>query len=120
MTHEPNRPLLAIAGLCGAIGVATAAAASHGGSADLAIAANFLLFHAPALIGLSLLPRGRWVLASAVVLIVGLALFAGDLATRAYFGHALFPMAAPIGGTGLIVGWLLVVATAVFGGRPKG
>ncbi|MDR3476037.1 MAG: DUF423 domain-containing protein [Devosia sp.] len=119
MTTSPslNRPLLALAGLCGATGVGLAAAASHGGSADLAIAANFLLFHAPVLIGLSLLPRSRWVLASAAVMIVGLALFAGDLTVRSYLAHALFTMAAPLGGTALILGWLLLAATALFGGR---
>lgn len=117
MTRPFSRPLVAIAGLCGAAGVALAAAGSHGGNADLSIAANFLLIHAPALLGLSLLPRSRVLIAAAGVLVLGLLLFSGDLATRAWLGHALFPLAAPIGGTGLILGWLLVVAAAIFGGR---
>jgi uncharacterized membrane protein YgdD (TMEM256/DUF423 family) len=108
------RPFLAVAGLLGAIGVATAAAASHGGDTNLGIAANFLLFHAPALIGLSLVPRSRLVAASGYVLLVGLALFCGDLAMRSLTGNALFPMAAPIGGGSLILGWLLVAASALF------
>jgi uncharacterized membrane protein YgdD (TMEM256/DUF423 family) len=108
------RPFLALAGLLGAAGVATAAAASHGGDANLTIVANFLLVHAPALIGLSLVPRSRLVTVSGYVLMVGIALFCGDLAMRSATGNALFPMAAPIGGGSLILGWLLVAASALF------
>ena len=109
-----NRPLLALAGLCGALGVATAAAASHRADADLGIAGNFLLFHAPALIGLSLIPASRTVMSAGVVIIVALIVFAGDLATRSLLGHSLFPLAAPLGGAALIIGWLLVIVAALF------
>ena len=108
------RPFLAIAGLLGAAGVATAAAASHGGDTNLAIVANFLLFHAATLIGLSLAPASRFVKIAGYVLLLGLALFCGDLAMRSATGNALFPMAAPIGGGSLILGWLLVAAAALF------
>jgi uncharacterized membrane protein YgdD (TMEM256/DUF423 family) len=108
------RPFLALAGILGALGVATAAAASHGGDTNLATAANFLLFHAPALLGLSLVPRSRLVATAGYVLVAGLAVFCGDLATRSLAGQALFPMAAPIGGGGLILGWLLVAVSALF------
>ncbi len=96
------------AGLCGALGVAAAARASHAGDDNLGIAANFLLLHAPVLIGLSLLAASRVAVAAGVVLLVGLLLFAGDLASRSLLGGPLFPLAAPLGGGGLIVGWLLV------------
>lgn len=108
------RPFLALAGLLGALGVAAAAAASHGGDTNLAIAANFLLFHAPALLGLSLIPRSRLVTVTGYVLAAGLAIFCGDLAMRSITGNALFPMAAPLGGGGLILGWLLVAVSALF------
>ena len=108
------RPFLAVAGLLGATGVATAAAASHGSDTNLAIVANFLLFHAATLIGLSLVPSPRWVITAGYVLLFGLALFCGDLAIRSATGNAFFPMAAPIGGGSLILGWLLVAATALF------
>ena len=108
------RPFLALAGLLGALGVATAAAASHSGDTNLGIVGNFLLFHAPALIGLSLVPRSRLITIAGFVLAAGLALFCGDLATRSFAGHALFPMSAPIGGGTLILGWLLVAASALF------
>jgi len=108
------RPFLGLAGLLGAAGVAIAAAASHGGDASLGIVANFLLFHAPVLIGLSLAPRSRLLTAGGYVLVLGLALFCGDLAMRSVAGGALFPFAAPAGGTTLIVGWLLLALAALF------
>ena len=45
--------------------------------------------------------------------VLGGALFAGDVSMRAFAGHRLFPMAAPTGGTILIVSWL-VLALAAF------
>lgn len=108
------RPFLALAGLLGAAGIAIAAAASHGRDANLTIVANFLLVHAPALIALSLVPYSRFVAVSGYVLAAGLVIFCGDLAMRSATGNALFPMAAPIGGGTLILGWLLVAASALF------
>jgi uncharacterized membrane protein YgdD (TMEM256/DUF423 family) len=103
-----NRVSTILAGLFGAVGVAAAAAASHGGYANLAIGANFLLLHAPALIALTLLPPGRLAIVNVALLVMGVAFFAGDLASRDLLGHALFPMAAPLGGLGMILGWGLV------------
>jgi uncharacterized membrane protein YgdD (TMEM256/DUF423 family) len=111
----PNRSLLAVAGLAGALGVALAAAASHRADANLGIAGNFLLFHAPVLLGLSLLAGSRLASLAGWLLAAGLAVFAGDLVARALAGQSLFPFAAPIGGGGLLLGWLLVIATALFG-----
>ncbi|HTJ58839.1 MAG TPA: DUF423 domain-containing protein [Devosiaceae bacterium] len=112
---EVNRFMLGLAGMCGAIGVALAAAATHRGEADLGIAANFLLFHAPTLLGISFLARNRLSLIAGAVLIVGLVLFAGDLTVRALNGTSPFPIAAPIGGTGMIAGWVLLAISAVVG-----
>lgn len=114
---DANRPLLTLAGLCGATGVALAALASHQGGTTMGIAANFLLFHAPAFLALSLLGRSRMALGAALVLLVGLALFAGDLVMRERTGGSLFPMAAPIGGTAMIAGWLGVAAVGLLGRR---
>jgi uncharacterized membrane protein YgdD (TMEM256/DUF423 family) len=114
-----HSPLLALAGLCGAVGVALAAAGSHAADANLAIAANFLLFHAPALIALSLLRGNRLAGIAGWVLAVGLVLFAGDLVMRAKAGTPLFPFAAPLGGGALILGWLLVTASAFWRGRAS-
>jgi uncharacterized membrane protein YgdD (TMEM256/DUF423 family) len=110
-----GRLLLVAAGICGALGVAAAARASHGGDENLGIAANFLLLHAPVLIGLSLMAANRVAVVAGIVLLGGIAVFAGDLAARSLLGGALFPMAAPIGGSGLIGGWMLVAAAGIWG-----
>ena len=112
-----SRLLLVAAGLCGALGVAAAARASHAADDNLGIAANFLLLHAPVLIGLSLMAVNRVAVAAGVVLLIGLLLFAGDLAARSLLGGPLFAMAAPLGGGGLIVGWLMVAAAGLAGRR---
>jgi uncharacterized membrane protein YgdD (TMEM256/DUF423 family) len=119
MTRECDRALLTLAGLCGAAGVALAAAGSHRADQNLALAGNFLLVHAPALIGLSLVPRRLATLAG-WVLVAALVLFCGDLSSLGLLGHALFPLAAPLGGAGLMLGWLLVVAAALFGSGREG
>jgi uncharacterized membrane protein YgdD (TMEM256/DUF423 family) len=111
---------IVVAGLMGAAGVVLAAAAAHAGSTvRLDSAGYLLLFHASALIsGVVALDRGLlWRplgTAAAAGFVVGSALFAGDLALRAFAGSRLFPMAAPTGGTILIASWLgLAVAAAV-------
>lgn len=116
-TAVAGRVLLVAAGICGALGVATAARASHTADDNLGIAANFLLLHAPVLIGLSLMAVNRVAIGAGLVLILGLLLFAGDLAARSLLGAPLFPLAAPFGGGALIVGWLLVAVAGVVGRR---
>lgn len=113
-----DRVLFVAGAVCGAAGVALSAAASHGGSANVATAANFLLFHAPALIALSLVvAESRILHIGAAVLLVAVLLFSGDLLARDYLGQRLFPFAAPIGGTGMILGWLMLALGGLFG--PK-
>jgi uncharacterized membrane protein YgdD (TMEM256/DUF423 family) len=41
-------------------------------------------------------------------------LFSADLATRALASSRLFPMAAPIGGTGMIVFWVALAGTFAY------
>jgi uncharacterized membrane protein YgdD (TMEM256/DUF423 family) len=109
---EVNRPVLSLAAALGAIGVAAAAYASHAGKAELAIAANFLLLHAPVLLGIALIKGNRFATLAIYVLLVALLLFAGDLAMRDLTGLPLFPFAAPLGGAGLILGWVVLAASA--------
>ena len=76
-----------------------------------------LLFHAPAFLGLAALratgPRGVLAVAT-LALAVGLALFAGDLTSRVMLGDRLFSMAAPTGGSLMILGWAgILLAGAV-------
>jgi uncharacterized membrane protein YgdD (TMEM256/DUF423 family) len=54
-------------------------------------------------------------LAAAIAWVVGAVLFAGDVSAGAFFGHRLFPFAAPAGGSILIAAWLAFVAAALVG-----
>ena len=118
--------LIVVACLMGGCGVALAAAAAHGGSAGsspgLDSAAFLLLFHATAILGAAALAGQQllWrplALGAMAAFAAGAALFAGDMAMRAFAGARLFAMAAPTGGTVLIAGWLiLAVAAAIAAG----
>lgn len=112
-----SRFLTFVAGILGAAGVALAAGASHGGGAVrlLAPAAGMCLVHAPALIALDARrPRPRMFTLASALIGGGTLLFAGDLAMRALESQSLFSMAAPIGGTVMICGWV-AVALGAFG-----
>lgn len=108
------------AALIGAVGVTLASLAAHmGDSARLGPASTMLLFHAPAIIGSALLTGHGIVqrslgLVATFGLIAGVALFSGDLTLRHYSGNALFPMAAPTGGTLLILSWLVLAIAAIW------
>jgi len=108
-----GRVLVFAGGLCGAAGVALSAAAAHLGGAFVATAASFLLMHAPVFLAVGLLRGNRILRVGSLVLLVGLLLFCGDLLARDFVGSRLFPMSAPIGGTLLIGGWLVMAASAL-------
>ena len=99
-------------GLAGAAGVALSAAAAHAGGVNLGTAATFLLAHAPALLAIGLAGKGRAIAVAGALLLVGAVLFCGDLVMRDLLGQRLFPMAAPTGGTLMILGWLGVAGSA--------
>jgi uncharacterized membrane protein YgdD (TMEM256/DUF423 family) len=99
------------------LGVALSAAAAHGGGGNIDTAASFLLMHAPAFLAIGLLGAGHVLRVGGFVLLFGLLLFAGDLLARRYAGIRLFPMAAPIGGGLMILGWLIVAVSVFASGR---
>jgi uncharacterized membrane protein YgdD (TMEM256/DUF423 family) len=113
--------LIILAALMGAAGVGLAAASAHGTPGmGLDSAGYLLLFHAAGLLGgVALLHQGMLSRPIGPVALagfaIGSALFAGDVAARAYLGHRLFPMAAPTGGVILIGGWLLLAVAALIG-----
>ncbi|PRD45833.1 DUF423 domain-containing protein [Phyllobacterium phragmitis] len=118
MRLEPYRPFALAGGLSGAAALAAYAASAHGGSANLGTVAPILLAHAPALLVLAVLAPGRmaaWI--GGWTTLAGLILFAGDLVMRDIAGTRLFPYAAPLGGTLLITGWLVIALIGVL--RPK-
>ena len=103
--------LAALAALMGAAGVALAALSQHADGGELGTTASmFLVLHAAALLGASAHARqrdsARALLTFGFALALGTILFAGDLAARAFSGARLFPFAAPIGGSTMILSWL--------------
>lgn len=120
-----SRLAVCLAGLIGAAGVALAALSTHAyAGTSLNIAASMLSLHAPAILGLAA-GRASGLLAprladlAAFALILGVMLFSGDLAWRAFIGAALFPMAAPAGGILLIGGWLATAVSGLIGGSAR-
>ena len=114
------RMAVVFAGLMGAAGVALAAASAHQPDATrLASASSMLLFHARAVIAAAPLTAHGFAqrglgLAANRGFVAGAGLFAGDLVLRQYAGHSLFPLAAPTGGTLLILSWLALALAAAW------
>jgi uncharacterized membrane protein YgdD (TMEM256/DUF423 family) len=108
--------LAGLAGLLGAAGVGAAAAAAHiTAAATLHTAADFLLFHAAALLGIVALAHTtphRGLLVAGSLIGLGTVLFSGDLALRALADVRLIPLAAPTGGMMLIAGWIVTAIAA--------
>jgi uncharacterized membrane protein YgdD (TMEM256/DUF423 family) len=114
---------LVLAALMGLAGVALLAAATHRtDTVTVQIAGQMLLFHAPLVFGATAARKAGF-LADLVarialsLIILGVALFAADLSRRGFAGEALFPRAAPIGGFGMLGGWLLLTLSALFARR---
>ena len=120
MTRAPI-VLAVTAALMGAAGVGLAAAAAHQGGGDLGrTAALFLLLHAAACLGIAAHARvapSRALLIVGFVLAAGAILFAADLARSGFAGERLFPMAAPIGGSTMLLAWLALAAVFAFAAR---
>ena len=114
-----RRIIVVIAALIGAAGVAAAAGATHAGDqALLGPLALVALTHAPTLLALAAYqPPFRFQAHAIVIIAFGAILFCLDLAVRHFTGAPFFPHAAPIGGTALIAGWLLLALGAAVGRR---
>jgi uncharacterized membrane protein YgdD (TMEM256/DUF423 family) len=110
------RLTLFLAGLIGAAGVMFSAMAAHGGDTHLyGAAAAACMAQAPALLALYVgWEKIRTALVASTLIGLGCLLFAGDLVFRARFGHGVFPMSAPTGGTMMILGWIAIAAGALF------
>ncbi len=118
MTIGPPRSLRILAasgGVLAAMGVGLSAYAAHGAEgvarASLQSAALFALAHGIALAALSPhAPRrlGRLALAA---LLLGVLLFSGSLAAAHFFGAPT--RLAPMGGSMIMLGWLLYAADAL-------
>jgi uncharacterized membrane protein YgdD (TMEM256/DUF423 family) len=111
---------LVLAALYGASGVALLAVGSHAAPGNATIAGQILLFHAPALIAITAARDtghlhgllGRLAIA---LLVIGVGVFSADLVLRGFGIGRLFPMAAPLGGSFTIFGWIVLAAAAALG-----
>ncbi|GAB4135898.1 DUF423 domain-containing protein [Thermopirellula anaerolimosa] len=123
------RILLFCGAILGAFGVALAAMGDHlvRGGVDAAsyrgfeTAVRYQMFHALALLILgvwSWRQPSRLIAAAAVLFLFGTAGFSGGLYARIVFPHVDVVWIVPIGGTLLIVGWLVAAAAAF--ARPMG
>lgn len=116
--------LAALAGLAGAAGVTLAAIAAHRlNNPSLLAASNMLQVHAVAalaLVALSMFAhvRSAWLVAASLML-AGSGLFATAVSMQVMAATSLFPMAAPIGGSAVIAGWLAVIVSAVIALRSN-
>jgi uncharacterized membrane protein YgdD (TMEM256/DUF423 family) len=115
--QRPADLLALLAALMGASGVALAAASTHAGGGEFGrTAAEFLILHAAALMGVTASARAgsarraRRLRVAGAALAVGTLLFAGDLTRLAFAGARLFPFAAPTGGSLMILSWLALAA----------
>jgi uncharacterized membrane protein YgdD (TMEM256/DUF423 family) len=113
--------LAGVAALMGAAGVALAAAGVHASGGELAEwGALFLLLHACAALAIAAHARIAPAAASALVVVgfvmeAGAVLFSAELAMHVFSGERIFPFAAPLGGTTMLLGWIalaVVFATA--------
>lgn len=114
---------LLLAALMGLAGVGLLAAAAHvTGTSNVQTAGQMLLFHASLVFGATAARKAGFLsdLMARIALSLigsGVVLFAADLSRRGFAGEALFPRAAPIGGFGMLGGWLLLALSAAFAKR---
>jgi uncharacterized membrane protein YgdD (TMEM256/DUF423 family)/predicted kinase len=122
--------LATVAALLGVAGVALAALSTHADGGELGrTAAQFLILHAGVLVGVTAHARvtdrrtARALLVAGGALALGTLVFSGDLTMRAFAGERLFPMAAPTGGSLMILSWIalsLVFAVGVMRDETQG
>jgi uncharacterized membrane protein YgdD (TMEM256/DUF423 family) len=124
MNRSPSI-LAGVAALMGAAGGALAAAGVHANGGELALrGAEFLILHACA--ALAIAAHARVAASRALGLIwvgfameAGASLFAAELAMHAFTGDRIFPFAAPIGGSTLILSWLALVVVFALDARRE-
>src|SRR3984957_15910773 len=115
MTRSPFI-LASVAALMGAAGVALAAAGVHANGGELAQRGElFLLLHAVAALAIAEdtgigAGAGRAFLIVGFVMEAGSILFSAELAMHVFTETRIFPFAAPLGGTTMILSWLALAA----------
>lgn len=118
-TTDGGRFWLALAALSGLAAVGFGAFGAHG-VADpkarewLATGAHYQLVHAAAAIAAVLLQgQGRRTFGAAPAFVLGAAVFAGTLYAMALGAPRILGAATPLGGLGMMLGWLLLAIGAL-------
>ncbi len=130
-TLPGQRALLVIAALAAASGVALAALASHA-FADVLVgkaatrfdsALKIHLLHAPLLFALALAAlyarRLAWWIGS-VAVVTGMLVFCGGLYLASLAGNATLVPIVPMGGSAIILGWVVLAIGFALGGQGSG
>ncbi len=122
MLSEPawfSRFAIAVAGILGAVGVTAAAGSTHLGDTHILGPLSLIaLTQAPAVLVLALLAGRHWSTRLATALIgVGALLFSADLAAIHFWTASPLPVMAPVGGSAMILGWVVLIPAAFAGQR---
>lgn len=119
-----SRLLAAVGAVEGATGVALAALSAHAVPSEaLGSAAMMLMAHAGLVVALALISArstpqlGRLLRLPAALIALGVGLFAAAIALRVLGGIAPPRGMAPVGGTLTMIGWLTLLAPALWAGR---
>lgn len=123
---RPSRFWLSAAAANGLIAVAMGAFAAHGlkdrvspeALGWIKTASDYEMWHALALLGISLLAPGgiRGAMkAAATAFLIGIILFSGSLYLLALAGWRGFAWITPLGGTALLLGWTLLLWHGIAG-----
>ncbi len=120
------RFFLVAGGLSALLGVLARSLSSHairplleerGTLENFNLAADYLLFHALALVGVAILcdlfPEAGFQ-RSGIAFIVGSLTFQGSVLFKSYASMGAFGIITPIGGGILMLGWLLLMISALF------
>lgn len=84
------------------------------------VGARYQMYHALALVLVALLPRSKWTLIAAWCFLLGTLVFSGTLYALALTKVRWLGAITPIGGVGMLVGWvMLVLAGVVYRGAPS-
>jgi uncharacterized membrane protein YgdD (TMEM256/DUF423 family) len=111
---DPLAALLALSGAIAVIAGAYGAHGAHGRAAEwLTTGAHYQMVHAAAGLAILAIPgRGR---GPAALLLFGAALFAGTLYAMAFGGPAWLGAVTPLGGLGMILGWMWLAVVCLRG-----
>lgn len=111
-----NSSYITVAALSGAIAVGLGAFGSHGlrhivSPESLSVwktAVEYQFIHTLALLFVALLPKNRAFLATFWLWVLGMGLFSGSLYMMVLTGQRVLGVVTPVGGTMLILGWLVL------------